>query len=49
MRGQAATGGADPLVAIAGLRVQFGGVPVLHGIDLAVRRGESLGLVGESG
>ena len=38
-----------PLVAIEGLRVAFGGVPVLHGIDLAVARGETLGLVGESG
>ncbi|HYZ64746.1 MAG TPA: ABC transporter ATP-binding protein, partial [Acetobacteraceae bacterium] len=38
-----------PLVAIRDLRVAFGGVPVLHGIDLAVAPGESLGLVGESG
>ncbi len=38
-----------PLVAIRGLRVAFDGVSVLHGIDLAVGPGESLGLVGESG
>ena len=38
-----------PLVAMQGLRVAFGGVPVLHGIDLVVHRGETLGLVGESG
>ena len=38
-----------PLVAIRGLRVAFGGVPALHGIDLDVGAGESVGLVGESG
>ncbi len=38
-----------PLVTIRDLRVTFGGIPVLHGVDLAVARGESLGLVGESG
>jgi len=40
-------GGA--LVSISGLSVAFGGVPVLHGIDLDVAPGEALGLVGESG
>src|SRR4051794_12871154 len=40
---------ASPLVAIEGLRVAFGGVEALHGIDLEVAPGESLGLVGESG
>ena len=38
-----------PLVAIEGLRVAFDGTPVLHGVELAVAPGESLGLVGESG
>ena len=38
-----------PLVSIDDLRVSFDGVEVLHGIDLDVARGESLGLVGESG
>ncbi|WP_136635314.1 ABC transporter ATP-binding protein [Pseudooceanicola onchidii] len=37
------------LVEIRDLRVAFDGVPVLHGIDLDVARGEALGLVGESG
>ena len=37
------------LVEIRDLRVAFDGVPVLHGIDLDVRPGEALGLVGESG
>ena len=41
--------GLNPLVVIRDLRVAFDCVPVLHGIDLAVARGESLGLVGESG
>ena len=38
-----------PLLSIRGLRVTFRGVPALHGIDLDVAPGESLGLVGESG
>jgi peptide/nickel transport system ATP-binding protein len=37
------------LVEIRDLRVAFDGVTVLHGIDLDVAPGESLGLVGESG
>ena len=35
--------------ASTGLRVRFGDDAVLHGVDLAVGRGEALGLVGESG
>jgi peptide/nickel transport system ATP-binding protein len=42
-----------PLVSLRGLRVAFDvgtqRVQVLHGIDLDVRRGESVGIVGESG
>ena len=42
-----------PLVSIRDLRVAFDDgqsrVPVLHGIDLDIRAGESLGIVGESG
>jgi peptide/nickel transport system ATP-binding protein len=38
-----------PLVAIEGLTVAFEGIPVLHGIDLVVHKGEAFGLVGESG
>ncbi|WFS04737.1 ABC transporter ATP-binding protein [Rhizobium tumorigenes] len=37
------------LVELRNLKVAFDGVPVLHGIDLDIRRGESVGLVGESG
>ncbi|MBB6489507.1 ABC transporter ATP-binding protein [Rhizobium lusitanum] len=37
------------LVEIRGLSVAFDGVPVLRGIDLDIRRGEAIGLVGESG
>jgi len=37
------------LVELRDLKVAFDGVQVLHGIDLDVARGESLGLVGESG
>jgi peptide/nickel transport system ATP-binding protein len=37
------------LVAIEGLTVAFRGTVALHGIDLHIAPGESLGLVGESG
>ena len=37
------------LVSIQGLSVAFNGVPVLRGVDLALSKGEALGLVGESG
>ena len=40
---------SPPLVRLEALNVAFDGVTVLHGIDLEVRRGETLGLVGESG
>lgn len=39
----------EALLQIAGLGVAFDGVPTLRGIDLTLRRGESLGMVGESG
>ncbi|MGX4804738.1 ABC transporter ATP-binding protein [Bradyrhizobium guangdongense] len=37
------------LVSIQGLSVAFNGVTVLRGVDLALSKGEALGLVGESG
>ncbi|MBB4105437.1 ABC transporter ATP-binding protein [Allorhizobium borbori] len=37
------------LVELRDLKVSFDGVQVLHGIDLDVKRGEAIGLVGESG
>jgi len=37
------------LISIKDLRVSFDGVQVLHGINLQVGKGESIGLVGESG
>lgn len=39
----------SPLLAVRGLRVAFGGQPVVHGIDLTLNAGEKLALVGESG
>ncbi|AMA59962.1 ABC transporter ATP-binding protein [Bradyrhizobium sp. CCGE-LA001] len=39
----------EPLLQIADLRVTFDDVPTLRGIDLTLARGESLGMVGESG
>ncbi|MER5787709.1 ABC transporter ATP-binding protein [Streptomyces sp. NPDC001980] len=53
--GPAARGTASPVLEVRGLTVAFGGgrrrppVPVVRGVDLALRRGEVLGLVGESG
>ncbi|MFE4514005.1 dipeptide ABC transporter ATP-binding protein [Kitasatospora sp. NPDC056783] len=42
-----------PLLAVRGLRVDFAGpdgpVPAVRGVDLTLRRGETLGIVGESG
>ncbi len=40
---------SEPLLEVKGLRVAFGGQPVVHGIDFAIREGEKLALVGESG
>ncbi|UQD68841.1 ABC transporter ATP-binding protein [Bradyrhizobium japonicum] len=40
---------ATPLVSIQGLSVAFNGVAVLRGVDLALQKGEAVGLVGESG
>jgi len=47
-------GGADPLIAISGITKRYqtpGGVdvPVLHGIDLSIRRGEFVAIMGQSG
>jgi peptide/nickel transport system ATP-binding protein len=43
----------DPLLRLRDLRVAFDDgqrqVPILHGIDLEIARGESIGIVGESG
>ncbi len=40
---------SDPLLDVQGLRVAFGGKPVVHGVDLRIAPGEKLALVGESG
>jgi peptide/nickel transport system ATP-binding protein len=41
--------GAAGLLEIEGLRVEYGGRPIVDGVDLALRPGEALGLAGESG
>jgi ABC-type glutathione transport system ATPase component len=38
-----------PVLEVAGLRVEIGGVPILRGVDFAVEAGRTLGIVGESG
>ncbi len=40
---------AQPLLAARGIRKSFGGVEVLHGVDLHLHRGEVLALLGENG
>jgi phospholipid/cholesterol/gamma-HCH transport system ATP-binding protein len=40
---------ARPLIALEQVSVQFGDHRVLHAIDLAVRRGQTLAVIGESG
>ena len=40
---------SDVLLRGAGLEFAYGGVPVLHGTDIDVRRGEVLALVGPNG
>lgn len=41
--------GGDALLAIRGLEVGYGGVPVLFGVDLMVREGEAVALLGTNG
>jgi branched-chain amino acid transport system ATP-binding protein len=40
---------AEPVLALRGLEVRYAGVPAVRGIDLALRRGEIVGLVGPNG
>lgn len=41
--------GGEPILEIQGLRKSYGSVPVLHGLDLQVRRGEVFGFLGRNG
>ncbi|HEX6423271.1 MAG TPA: ATP-binding cassette domain-containing protein [Acidimicrobiales bacterium] len=41
--------GGDALLAVRGLEVGYGGVPVLFGVDLVVREGEAVALLGTNG
>jgi ABC-type branched-subunit amino acid transport system ATPase component len=44
-----AASGAAPLLETRGLRLDFGGLRALQGVDLVVRDGEILGLIGPNG
>ena len=39
----------EPLLATTGLRAGYGGKPVLQGVDLAVRPGEIVAVIGRNG
>jgi ABC-type branched-subunit amino acid transport system ATPase component len=39
----------DPVIAARGLRVSYGSLPVLFGVDLAVERGKVLAVLGANG
>lgn len=39
----------DNLLEVTGLKLSYGGIPILDGIDLKLARGESMMLLGESG
>lgn len=38
-----------PLLAVTGIRVRFGGIVAVDGVDLEVRAGETVGLIGSNG
>ena len=41
--------GLTPLLEVRGLHTAYGSAQVLHGVDLDVRRGEAVGLLGRNG
>jgi len=43
------SGAGDVLLDVRGLRASYGSAPVLHGIELQVRSGEVIGLLGRNG
>lgn len=49
LQGRRVTGGGEPLVSLRGVSVALGGQPVLSDIDLTIRRGEIVTVVGPNG
>jgi len=39
----------DPVLGISGLWANYGGTPVLQGVDMEIRQGEIVGLIGRNG
>jgi branched-chain amino acid transport system ATP-binding protein len=48
-RAQHAGGSRQPLLQVSGLRVHYGVIEALHGVDLVVRRGEIVTVIGANG
>ncbi len=40
---------ADPILAVDGLWAAYGATPILQGVDMAVKRGEIVGVIGRNG
>jgi len=49
MQSRAETNADDVIVAVRDLHMHFGPVRAVDGINFTIKRGETLGLVGESG
>jgi len=40
---------SDPVLAVSGLWANYGATPILQGVDMSIRKGEIVGLIGRNG